>query len=133
MKTHTIEIKDIFYFHKLQEELLGVFFNNYKDVNDFEKLMDFPWKGELQLVDRSLWSFTKHGIGIRFKKMNSKPNICINVHTHVKMNNLITVWRLSNYFSSLGREVTDDDIKLLLHDMESQGMISKISGGYILN
>ncbi|WP_411753107.1 DUF6896 domain-containing protein [Serratia sp. (in: enterobacteria)] len=133
MRTNVIKYDDIFCFQKLQAELLNAFFEKYNDVNDFEKLMDFPRRGDISLSDGSHWLFTKHGFGIRFKRVSPKPNTCVDVHTHVKKHNLITLWRLSSYFSSLGNEVSDEDIESLVKDMELQGIINKISGGYILN
>lgn len=133
MRKNVIKPDEIFCFQKLQAELLNAFFKKHNDVNDFERLMDFPRRGDIPLSDGSHWSFIKHGFGIRFEKISPKPNTCIDVHTHVKNHNLITLWRLSSYFSSLGNDVSDEDIETLVKDMESRGIINKISGGYVLN
>lgn len=133
MRENAITHDDIFCFQKLQAELLSAFFKKHNDVIDFEKLRDFPRRGDISLNDGSHWSFKKHGFGIRFERVSPKPNTCIDVHTHVKKHNLITSWRLSSYFSSLGNDVSDEDIEALVKDLESQGVINKTLGGYILN
>lgn len=133
MKKESIGIDDVLTFQSMQASLLDAFFIKYKYVNDFELLLDFPKTGEIILDDGSCWSFFKHGKGIRFNRIEPEPNVCVNAHTHIRNKKLITIWRLSRYFSSLDNKVTNEDIEALIQDMELQGMISKISGGYILN
>lgn len=113
--------------------MLDVFFREYNSPKDFNFLLDFPKIGEITLSDDSHWSFLKHGKGIRFNREKPKPNICVDVHTHLENSKLITIWRLSKYFSSLGKNISDECVETIVRDMELQGTISKTSGGYVLN
>ncbi|HHQ6614795.1 TPA: DUF6896 domain-containing protein [Serratia fonticola] len=133
MKKEPIKTDDIIIFKRLQVSLLDVFFRKYNFPKDFDFLLDFPRVGELLLDDGSHWSFLKHGRGIRFNRVKPKPNVCVDAHTHLENNKLITTWRLSRYFLSLGNNVSNENIEALVKDMESQGMINKTSRGYILN
>jgi hypothetical protein len=127
-----ITIEDVFCFQKLQSALLKCFFRLYPSVKDFDLLLDFPRKGSILLADDSSWSFLKHGKGIRFDRTNPNPKVCVDVNTHVQELNLITSWRLSNYFSSLGQEIELNEIRVFLLDMESKGILKKVKYGYIV-
>ncbi|SUB83923.1 Uncharacterised protein [Pragia fontium] len=121
-----IDTNDIIGFVRLQKGLMNAFFIAYPIVKDFTWLLDFPKSGNIKL-DHDLWSFIKHGKGIKFLKRSSQPEIVVDVSTNINNPNMIDVWRLSQYFLSNLSEVSDSEIKCLLDEMVYSGLLKKTS------
>lgn len=121
-----IESKEIANFIKLQKELVNAFFNAYPTVKDVIWLLDSPKRGNIKLGHDS-WKFIKHGKGIMFSREVPQPEIVIDVHTNIDNPKLVDVWRLSTYFSSEFFEADDNEIKRVLNEMVSAGLLREVS------
>ena len=113
---------EIIRFFILQNELINALFNAYPMAKDVEWLLDFPKNGYVH-INEDVWSFSRHGKGIRFFKEGSQIGKVVDVHNNISYPELVDIWRLSQYF------LLDDEnqLKEFLNNMVISGELEKIS------
>jgi hypothetical protein len=111
----------------LQGLLLALFKAKYHQAKDWENLLDFPRRGDID-VDNTKWTFYLHGCGLLFK---SQEGIIIDAHDYVDNPEVIDAWRIFQYLESMGLvaegEVNFKDIKTALSELASQGFLKIVS------
>lgn len=113
---------EVIRFFLLQSELVKALFKTYPMAKDIEWLLDFPKNGHVH-INGDVWSFSKHGKGIRFFIEGSHTGKVVDVHNNISCPELFDTWRLLQYFS------LDDENQLeaLLNEMVISGELEKIS------
>ncbi|WFQ79603.1 hypothetical protein PXH59_18985 [Xenorhabdus sp. SF857] len=99
---------------------MKVFFEVYPMVKDFELLLDFPKKGNIQIKGES-WSFLKHGKGIKFFEIST--NIIVDIHNNINNPKIVDIWRLIQYFSCN----SEKEIEQVLKEMVLSGELKRNS------
>lgn len=126
-----INSKEIHEFISLQVKLVDAFLQANLAARDYEWLLDFPKKGDIN-VDGEVWQFSKHGKGVKFfKTPPAHLSKIVDVHCHINNPKLVDYWRLSQYFSSYENEF---NVTVLLNEMVLSGeLIKKSDKLYELN
>ena len=112
----------IVYFFQLQNELVEALFKAYPMAKDTKWLLDFPKSGRVQIND-DVWSFSKHGAGIKFFMDGVNASKIVDVHNNISCPELADTWRLSQYLS------LDDEsqLRVFLNNMVLSGELEKVS------
>lgn len=110
----------------LQQSLLVEFFNIYPLLKDFDLLLDFPKTGEIKL-ENTLWSFIKHGKGLKFIRREPKPNIIIDMYINISDPYIVDEWRLRQYLESLGYDLQKYNIRAILNEMVMSEVLESMS------
>lgn len=119
---HNAELRN---FVAIQEKLIKSFMNQYPDVKDYQFLLDFPKQGTIK-VDNNIWSFSKHGKGIKFYQDGSPKAKVVDIHCNITEPEIFDLWRLSQYFQL----DSDDELKILLDRMVESGDLLFIHDKY---
>ena len=120
MNTIALLMKLIYQFVSLQNSLMFVFHENYRDSQDHKFLLDFPRSGVLEL-DGVEWSFHKHGAGLLFE--NQKSGAIVDIHKHIQQPKIFDLWRLERFLESVGHKDVCDKLELYLEEVIRQGKI----------
>jgi len=59
-----------------QRTLLSAFFDQFHHLRDHEALLDYPRSGQVRALG-SIWSFRKHGMGVRFEDEDLKSELTL--------------------------------------------------------
>ncbi|MEO3878128.1 DUF6896 domain-containing protein [Rheinheimera fenheensis] len=121
-------LNDICEFLKLQNDLVLEFSNQFPDSKDFKWLLDFPKSGQLRLVD-SIWSFTKHGAGLKFVRSSVGVPIVVDIHKSFGEPNCLDLWRLSQYCQSCGLDANNDYLKDLVQNLIDENELKDLGNG----
>src|SRR5687768_6373716 len=103
-----------------QRTLLSAFFDQFHHLRDHEALLDYPRSGQVRALG-SIWSFRKHGMGVRFE--DEESGRVIDVHAGLRNGSFFDAWRLGTYLRSVGNPIEDEDLKSELTLLEGQGAL----------
>ncbi|MFQ0996207.1 DUF6896 domain-containing protein [Gilliamella sp. CG25] len=119
-------IKHIKKLLQLQNTIMACFRLTYPKIKDFDLLLDFPSKGNLEILGQE-WVFIKHGKGIKFIRKNPLPEIIVNIHNYITNPNVFDEWRLIQFLESMNIYITKNEIDNCLESLLFTNFLTKIS------
>lgn len=120
----TVRLNQINEFLALQLALLLAFKEKFKNLSDWQFLLDFPKSGTVE-VDGIEWTFQKHGSGLLFRR--SSDGTVVDIHRMLAEAAYIDAWRLEQYLVSLGLEKYEREINSDFKQLLADGFLEEVA------